>query len=78
MKTIVKIKHHCDDRMEEEHVDIRFHGTDTYEDIKDQVYCHYCSTNPAMFIPTESDTPYPIHQHPTTPIIDVIDIESVD
>jgi hypothetical protein len=78
MKTLVKIRHHCDDRLEENLVDIRFYGTDTYEDIKEQVYCQYCDTNPMVFIPTGGDTPYPIHQHPNTPIIDVVDIESVD
>jgi hypothetical protein len=78
MKTLVKIRHYCHDRMEDEQVEILFFGDETHEDIKDQVHCQFCDSDPMMFIPTGGDTSYPIHQHPTTPIIDVVDIEAVD
>ena len=78
MRTLVKVRHFCDDRIEEDTVEIMFFGDDTYEDVKDQVRCHYCDSDVMMFIPRLMKAPYPIHQHPNEPIINHIDIESVE
>jgi uncharacterized membrane protein len=78
MRTLVKIRHYCDDRIEEDTVEIMFFGDDTYNDVKDQVHCHFCDSDVAMFIPTDGSTPYPIHQYPDEPIMNHINIDSVE
>lgn len=78
MKTIARIRHFCDDRIEEDYVDIVFYGDETYEDVKGQIRCHYCDTDPMVFIPTDGVALFPLHQHPNVPIINYIDIEAVE